>query len=350
MERSTEPHLIEEAEKILRETRDALGYDSITIFKEDGTFLYSTDPLFHQQENTDPYFVTLDAICYAFAIGVPRTIIFQSADKCLVIKPIFLGVYGEVEAWFFAVGDLRIIMYEEFLDELLGQQKSQMSEEIPAILKSRRINTILQRCYDIPKILGNDVFPKDGLSVTLDGDDGIVTHSLGGSIWGMETKGGRSYPDAIMGLENLDEKIQTKIPFGPFIPPPKPIPKRINYVIKGVNHSRSNILLLLILIFGISPIFLDPYLVSAILFVDLVLLLFLMLSRRGIKTEGISFWCGCSPVPIGILLMLAVFLTKDVQSNEMLFLANFIGIYIILMGILLSVNRWEMRKTGSQLT
>lgn len=50
-----------------------------------------------------------------------------------------------------------------------------MKKDISETLESERIQSILRKSFEIPKVLGLEIISEDGLSITLDGDDGIAS-------------------------------------------------------------------------------------------------------------------------------------------------------------------------------
>ena len=104
MERASNPERIAEAEGLLQQYVENLSLESISIFKENGALLYSSDPTFQQQEGTESLFEVLDGFYYAFEIAEIRSIVIYDYLNCLVIIPLYLGNWGEVEGWLFALG------------------------------------------------------------------------------------------------------------------------------------------------------------------------------------------------------------------------------------------------------
>jgi hypothetical protein len=303
------------------------------LFKENGSLLYSTDEFMTTHKNTVSLFEALDAIVYAFVIGVPRTIIVQNNERCLIIKPIYVEDYGVVEAWLFALGDCRTLSCDWISDELVNQCKSNMKKDISATLETERIKSILRRSFDFPRILGHEIDFENGSMIVLDGDDGIVALSHGGLPWGIETHGGRLYPDVITGLEELDMKMQEEAPIGVFIPP---TPKYVRVKVKNSDYSKSNKLLLLILVYSIILIASNPPLIWIFVFTDIMIVFFLLFSR----TENID-WCdgiwSASSFIAGFFVLLVIIysLQEQVVISPTWF---FLGPFAIMMGIMFILN------------
>ncbi len=341
MERATEPRLIEQAEQMLKECRDRLSYDSISLFKEDGTLLYSTDEFMTKQKDTVSLFEALDAIVYAFVIGVPRTIIVNDNERCLIIKPIFVEDYGVVEAWLFALGDCRTLSCDWISKELVKQCKNNMKKDISATLENESMKSILRRSFDFPKILGHEFNLENGSMIILDGDDGIIALSHGGLPWGIETRGGRLYPDVIMGLEELDMKIQMDTPNGVFIPPK---PEYVWVQVKESDYSKSNRLLLLVLAYSGILMLPDLRLAPVFLIADIMIVIYLIVVRI-VDPKGFDWMCSGLMVGAGIIIQLAGIVSLG-DFFELSLIWLFVGLYLFMIGILLFLNIGGKEKYG----
>ena len=86
MERATDLKSIEEAERLLKRYTDSLSFDSISIFKENSSLLYSSDPELQQQDGTESLFEALDGFYYAFEIEEINSIIVYDSSNCLIIS------------------------------------------------------------------------------------------------------------------------------------------------------------------------------------------------------------------------------------------------------------------------
>ncbi len=362
MERATNPHLIEEAETLLREYSTKLSLESISIFKEDGTFLYSSDPSMHQQEGTESLFEVLDGFYYAFEIEEIRAIMVYNHMNCLIITPMYLGNWGEVEGWMFAFGCCEQVKCSEMALQLRLDVEKIKRENISENLTIKRHEVKFQRAVDFPKILGRE-FEENGDSVVLlDGSKGFVMQTYGEAPWGITTRrSGRKYPEP---LHQLDEDLTMKIhELGIGVPPyepasldePFPMETEILETLDserepiagtGPDYTESNKILKILLVYSafmaLTIILLDVTSLYYIIVVTIVVDVFLLVS---IGLERISRssnpCCSCIIFLMGILLVWAGISSLLVNFGAMSLLIFLLGIYGIIAGVLAHVTRSE---------
>ena len=171
--------------------------------------LYSSDPALQQQDGTESLLEALDGFYYAFEIGEIRSIIVYDCSSCLIIIPLYLGNWGEVEGWLFALGSCEKIGCAELVDQLKMQVEKLKKNDISEKLTIEIHRTKLRRAFDFPKILGIE-FEKFGTTVVmLDGINGFVMQTYGEAPWGITTRrSGRKYPEP---LYQLDEDLTIEI-------------------------------------------------------------------------------------------------------------------------------------------
>ncbi|MFW9813118.1 MAG: hypothetical protein ACFFF9_11730 [Candidatus Thorarchaeota archaeon] len=352
MDRTNDPVLLEQAMQLLEHYRDKLSYDKITIINEKGTLLYSTDSLAVQQQGVESLLGALEDITYVFVIGVPRTIIVQDIEKCLVIKPIFVESYGTVDGWMIAVGDCRTLECAQIPQQLRNQLEGKMKEDLSEKLETESVRSKLEQAFELPKIIGEEIALDFDTSITLDGDKGLVIQSYMGTPWGIATKSGRKYPDAIQGLEEMDMNLQMDLGLYDehYEPPPKVDLTKLDY-------SKSNNLLIATLVY--SALLMLPAIVQmtleyaasalVILVVDIVIIFFILMSRIK-KPIRIDAFCPCFFLIIGAYFFMvgidSVFGYKDSYYLYWLF----ISFYLFMIVITLVVNVREQGRFGGELS
>lgn len=150
MERATDAEDIETAERLLKRYANFLSFESISIFKENGTLLYSSDPTLQQQDATESLFETLDGFYYAFEIEEIRSIIVYDSSSCLIITPLYLGNWGEVEGWLFAFGSCEKIGCAGIVNQLRIKVEELKKKDISEELTIERHEIKLRRAFDFP--------------------------------------------------------------------------------------------------------------------------------------------------------------------------------------------------------
>ena len=344
MERATEPHLIEEAERILRQACTELSLESISIFRKDGTFFYSSDPTIGQPENVERLFQVLNEFAYDFVVGVPITIMVHDSTSCLILKPLYMGEWGEVEGWYLALGSCSEMKCEDLSENLRDQAEQQMKQESSEKLETDDNRTRLRMAFDLPQIVGKELEKNDDTAVTIDGEKGIVVQRYGWSPWGISTKSDRHLPPLLRGLDMLDMLLQTETrgileldyhqkhkPWSEYTRS-----KKLLEIILAYNIPMTVIVLL------VNPdFFLEfvPFMVA----LNLFLLLFVVETRSGIP-KG-EYICSFFPFFVGIMMMVVVFSRMVATSDGLPLFELVLGVYFLLAGILFTVIRWE--RTGT---
>ena len=174
MERATDLKSIEEAERLLKRYTDSLSFDSISIFKENSSLLYSSDPELQQQDGTESLFEALDGFYYAFEIEEINSIIVYDSSNCLIIIPLYLGDWGIVEGWLFVLGSREKIDCKDLVDQLKIQVEKLQKKDISAELKIERHENKLRRAFEFPNILGREFEFDVDTKVVIDGQKGFI--------------------------------------------------------------------------------------------------------------------------------------------------------------------------------
>ena len=347
MERATDPYWIERAEGLLREYCAKLSLDSISIFKENGRLLYSTDSEIKEPENATPLFETLDAINYAFLFRPVNTIIIHNYEKCIIIQSIFPEDWGIVEGWIVSLGNSSDLRLDEILRELIEIQTKNPEHDISHQLLLENNRSILERAFYLPNILGLDVEFQEGTTIMISGNEGLVISTIGEDPWGTtKPKWGSMYSELMDPLGELNLKIYDA-PRGEFTPARLKAQPKLG---PPPDYSGSNKLLIIILMYsvimGLILIVLDLDFTLSFLvmmfFLDAFLLFGVALERSIVRINPCCSWMifliGLLVIVMGISSILVDF---DVSYVIMILL----GVYIILTGVPIYVTRKErMRK------
>lgn len=209
MDRANENEPLERSVELLREFCERLSLNSISIFREDGMFICSSDSSIHQQQGTKYLFEVLDGFQYAFEIGVIRAIMVYDYSNCLIIKPMCLEDWRIVDGWIFAHGSSSELKGIELAKQIWIHVEKHTKEDISSKLKIEKHQLKLRRVFELPKILGPEFELVENASAILDGIEGFVLQNRGEPPWGITTtKSGRKYPDLFWQLEQLDMTIQ----------------------------------------------------------------------------------------------------------------------------------------------
>jgi hypothetical protein len=351
MERATNPDNNETAERLLKRYADSLPFESISIFKEDGTLLYSSDPTLQQQDGTESLFDTLDGFYYAFEIEEICSITVYDNSNCLFIVPLYLGNWGEVEGWLFALGSCEEIGCAGIADQFIIQLEKLKKKDISEELTIERHKKKLRNAFDLPKILGREFDRLENCTVMLDGIKGFVLQTYGDTPWGIVTKkSGREYPEPFSQLyHNLVLEID-ELAIG--VPTSDQDTMESDRELESMlitKYPESNRLLSILLLYSLfmgvvlrivdtNSLVNDTTLVIGL---DLFLLVGVFLERNSSRSNPC---CSCMIFLIGIIVMIsgiaAIFVSFNVMSVSYLL----IGIYGIIAGVLFYVTRKERMK------
>ena len=212
MERAKEPHLIEQAEQLLTEFRDKLDLESISLFKEDGSLLYSTDSFLVQQDDTESIFEILDVIVYEYIIGVPFCVTVEGNNKCLFVTPIYYYDKGVVDGWIFVLGSGNKMGYENWQAQWVKEDISDLDFD-----KNMRI---LGGISNLPRVLGVQREFGEELNITLEGEDGCVVFSAGELPTKVVKISIEDYPEFWNEIDELEYQISVT-DLGDFVPKSK---------------------------------------------------------------------------------------------------------------------------------
>ncbi|MFW9926776.1 MAG: hypothetical protein ACFFDM_08425, partial [Candidatus Thorarchaeota archaeon] len=306
MERAKDPVLINEAERILREYSTELSLESISIFRKDGVFLYSSDPLIHPEEYEEPFFTVLLDIVNNFVVGVPFSVILHDWANCLILKPIYLENWGEVEGWYLALGSCFDMNCRELVADLRDHMVRNVRSDISRTLGTEDRKRLLELAFDFPKIIGRE-FEKDADSVlAIEGDYGVVVQRYDSQPQGVSVQTFKPFPPLLQRLDDMDQYLQSSEAWGILYPDPRP------HGGKKPTFIRSNRLLKILLAYSflmmIAAIVADPgsffEYIGAFVMVNLFLLFFVFEHKRGgIKNERI---CPCFLYLVGIIIVVIV--------------------------------------------
>jgi len=341
MERATDPDLIDEAERILRKYCTELSLESISIFRKDGTFFYSSDPAIQQEEYEKPFFAVLLDIVYNFVVGVPISIILHDWSNCFILKPIYFGQWGEVEGWYLALGSCSKMNCKEMVSNLRDHVERNVSSDISHTLGTESNKLRLELAFDLPKIIGRE-FEKDAdSSLAIDGDYGVVVQRYNGQPQGVSVQTFKAFPPILQGLEDMDQYLQSSEAWGILEPDPRP------HGGKKPTYYRSNGILMFLLVYGFVLMiawfpdsFLDAILAYA--FTHLILLFLVWGSKGGNKRNEWTFIC-CWYL-LGIL-MTGTVISQLITSGDIWWAHALVALmfcsYFLIAGILFTVIRWE---------
>ncbi len=340
MERAEKPELIVEAEEILKKYARELSLDSISIFRKDGMFFYSSDPTIYQQENAEFLFDLLEYITYDFVIGVPVTIMAHDDTRCLIIRPIYLGDWGEVEGWYIVLGSCARMQCKNLSENLREQAKQVMRKDLSEHLASGEERERLQTMFDLPQILSIEFEMNDDTTITIDGDDGIIIQQYGESPWWVDTKSSRRLPTLLKELDNMDEFFQMRT-HGILEPD-------LRLKARGKPDYTTSIEIMKIIIIY-NALFIIPFLMmdlNAVLELAVVLvvvnpfLLFIAYidMKDSMKNDCI---CPCFLFLVGFLSIIGSIGQMVIDYEPTGLFALLLGIYGVIGGILFTVIRWE---------
>lgn len=168
IERATDPVKIAEAEGILRKYCEKLSLESISIFKKDGLFMYSSDPTMTQPENVGELFEVLEYLSVDLDIGVIQTITLQDTSSCMVLIPVHTeNMWGEIDGWYAFLGDRSNITCPDLSEHISNYEKMDTEQEIKQYLETSKIRAGTLILFDLPRILGRTFEKNDDTIVTL---------------------------------------------------------------------------------------------------------------------------------------------------------------------------------------
>jgi hypothetical protein len=212
--------------------------------------------------------------------------------------------------------------------------KKKMNEDISTKLEAEVYLSLLERSFDLPYILGYEFDSREHMTLTLDGDEGIVIVSENKSPLGLTSMDSRrDYPEVLKGLEELQIQIDSNYTLFTegIVSAPKP----------RLDHSKSNILLIFILVSSIIWIFSIDEFANVILMMDSMILLWITSSRK-INPKKKDPKCLIPFFLIIGVLMMILSLTIPVNPPANVNIPIFImGFYTLLAGILCGLNGWE---------
>jgi len=347
MERATDPKLVEDAERILRQYSSELSLESISIFREDGVFLYSSDPSIHQEEYEAQLFGVLLDFTYNFVVGVLLSIILHDNSHCLLLKPIYMGEWGEVEGWYLALGSCLELKCEELSRNLREHVERNVRHDISTMstMDTEHNKLRLKLAFNFPKIIGKEFEKDEDTVLAIEGDYGVVIQRYDCQPLGVSIPTFKDFPPILQRLDDLDDFLQYKT-WGIMEPDPRPLAG------KKPTFVRSNRLLKILLAYSfvmmIAAFFAypDSYLGVFLMFamMDLFLLFFAFDSKsRGGKNEWI---CPCALYFLGFILV--VFPISELVASGNTWWASYLGVllfstYFLVAGILFTVIRWERK-------
>ncbi|MHA2024879.1 MAG: hypothetical protein ACW98U_03165 [Candidatus Thorarchaeota archaeon] len=349
MERAKKPHLIEQAEQLLRRYCDKLDLDSISLIKEDGTFLYSSDPKITQQNDTESIFEVLDIVVYAYPIGAPYGIFVQDLERCLFVKPVYHDCgnfeWGVAYAWIFALGRSSGMGFGEYLNQL-------ELEEPPSYEDYDKNMKVLNGTSNLPKVIGAQSEFDDDLTITILGEHGGRIFTPDNLPQRFDVSNGY-YSQFWREIDELDDDIMMSR-IGVFVPKPEKEPE---IDLTKLDYSKSNNLLLIALVYSailMLPAAVEMTLIYAahaliIMITDLMLVFFVHMSRleNPIRIQWICpslfFLIGMGLIFVGID---GLFGYKDVLMAYWFF----VSLYMFLIVATLVVNVQEQGRFGGKLT
>jgi hypothetical protein len=222
MERATDPRKIEEAERILQQYCTELSLESISIFRKDGVFFYSSDPSILQKDYEKPFFTVLLDIVNNFVVGVPFSIILYDWATCLILKPIYMGTWGEVEGWYLALGSCSDMNCRELVEDLRGHVERNVSSDISHTLDTEDRKRLLELTFDFPKIIGRE-FEKDAeTALAIEGDYGVVVQRYDSQPQGVSVQTFKDFQPLLQRLDDMDQYLQSSKAWGILYPDPRP--------------------------------------------------------------------------------------------------------------------------------
>jgi hypothetical protein len=343
MERATDPRKIEEAERILQQYCTELSLESISIFRKDGVFFYSSDPSILQKDYEKPFFTVLLDIVNNFVVGVPFSIILYDWATCLILKPIYMGTWGEVEGWYLALGSCSDMNCRELVEDLRGHVERNVSSDISHTLDTEDRKRLLELAFDFPKIIGRE-FEKDAeTALAIEGDYGVVVQRYDSQPQGVSVQTFKDFQPLLQRLDDMDQYLQSSKAWGILYPDPRP------HGGKKPTYYRSNRILMFLLVYGfvlMIALFPDSFFdaILAYAFTHLILLFLVWVSKGGgdMRSEW-TFIC-CFYL-LGILM--TVVLISELIMHDIWLVYGLGGFlfpsYFLVAGILFTVIRWERK-------
>lgn len=351
MERATDPHLIEMAERALREYRDKLSIESISIFRKDGTLLYSSEWEMVQRENVEQLFLVLEELVSDFVVGDPVTIIAYDGTNCLIIRPLIVYI---LEGWYIAFGRCSEIECEELSNNLRTYAERRRIGDLSTELETEENRIRLKEVFDLPRIIGREFEKNDDTVLTIDGKLGFVMQSYDKPPTGIRTVDPQIdhvYPSFLDRLEHLEFFFQYETRGLLYPLPPSYSGKEPNYPQsygeKKPNYYRSNRILMFLLIYGFALMiawFPDSFLyaILAYVFTHLILLFLVRVSKEGEEMGGEWMFICCFYL-LGVLTMVVVFSEAITQDTWLVYGlgALLLPFYFLVAGMLFTVIRLE---------
>jgi len=184
MEWAIDPAKIVETARILKEYSQKLLLESISIFRKDGLFMYSSDPTMTQPEKVGELFEVLEHLSVDLDIGVIRTITLQDTSSCMVLIPVHAGnMWSENNGWYVFLGDHSNNTCPDLSEYIINYGEMDTEREIKQYLETSKIREATQILFDLPRILGRKFEKNDDTIVTLrtgEHDDYFLVHKYEG--------------------------------------------------------------------------------------------------------------------------------------------------------------------------
>ncbi len=341
MERATDPELIDEAERILRQYCSELSLESISIFRKDGVLLYSSNPLIVLEENAEQLFVVLEELVCDFVVDVPTTIMVHDRTNCLILRPIDMG---NLEGWYLVFGRCSEMKCGELSNNFKIFAERRRIGDLSAKLDTEVNRFRLKTVFDFPRIIGREFEKNDDTVITIDGKPGFIIQSYDSPPMGIKTIDppiDHIYPPLLERLDYLDTFLQYETS-GILLPDPQ------FYVRKKPTYYRSNRILMFLLVYGFALMiawfpdsFLDAILAYA--FTHLILLFLVWVSKGGGEIRG-EWTFICCWYLLGILMTVTV-ISQLITSGDIWWAHALVALmfcsYFLIAGILFTVIRWE---------
>lgn len=347
MERATDPHLMEKAELALREYRDELSIESISIFRKDGALLYSSEWEMVQKENVEQLFLVLEELVSDFVVGDPVTIIVHDGANCLIIRPLIVNI---LEGWYLAFGSCPEMGCEELSHNLRTYADQRRVGDLSTELDTDENRIRLKEVFDLPRIIGREFEKNHDTVIAIDGKLGFVMQSYDKPPTGIRTVDPQIdhvYPSLLDRLEHLEFFFQYETQGLLYPLPPSYIGKEPNYPQphgeKKPEYYRSNIILIFLLIYGFVLMiawFPDSFLytIVAYVFTHLILLFLVRVSKGGEEMGG-EWMLICCFYLLGVLTMVVVFSEAITQDTWLVYGlgALLLPFYFLVAGTLFTV-------------